>query len=80
MKRIKSLIVFVVSRTDSCVSVRMSAQYLIRVILFIGFHIGVAYSDGNNNNNVSILNTFYRSTSITVAGYIKKNKYIVFKI
>lgn len=54
MKRIKSLIVFVVSRTDSCVSVRMSAQYLIRVILFIGFHIGVAYSDGNNNNNVSI--------------------------
>lgn len=52
MKRIKSLIVFVVSRTDSCVSVRMSAQYLIRVILFIGFHTGVAYSDGNNNNNV----------------------------
>lgn len=80
MKRIKSLIVFVVSRTDSCVSVRMSAQYLIRVILFIGFYIGVAYSDGNNNNNVSIWNTFYRSTSITVAGYIKKNKYIVFKI
>lgn len=73
MKRIKSLIVFVVSRTDSCVSVRMSAQYLIRVILFIGFYIGVAYSDGNNNNNVSILNTFYRSTSITVAGCIKKN-------
>lgn len=41
----------------------MSAQYLIRVILFVGCHIGVAYSDGNNN--VSILIIFDRSITVT---------------